>query len=113
MRILVTGSSGHLGEALVRVLRGEGSEVGGIDVLASPYTDVVGSIADRGTVRDCVASTFLRYVAATESVIDSCSQQKLRAVLESSNGDLRELMAAIAVTDAFQYRRGDAPGAQP
>ena len=54
MRILVTGSSGHLGEALVRVLRADGADVVGLDVLASPFTDVVGSIADRGVVRRCV-----------------------------------------------------------
>jgi UDP-glucose 4-epimerase len=54
MRILVTGSSGHLGEALVRVLRAEGHDVVGLDVLASPSTSVVGSIADRAFVRGCM-----------------------------------------------------------
>jgi UDP-glucose 4-epimerase len=51
MRILVTGSSGHLGEALVRTLRADGHDVMGLDVLASGTADVVGSIADRATVR--------------------------------------------------------------
>jgi UDP-glucose 4-epimerase len=51
MRILVTGSSGHLGDALVRVLTGAGDEVVGLDVLDAPQTDVVGSIADRAVVR--------------------------------------------------------------
>ncbi|MCW2995758.1 MAG: NAD(P)-dependent oxidoreductase [Conexibacter sp.] len=51
MRILVTGSSGHLGEALVRVLRGDGVDVVGLDVLPGAYADVVGSIVDRATVR--------------------------------------------------------------
>src|SRR4051812_4182870 len=54
MRILVTGSSGHLGEALVRVLRADEVDVVGVDVLPSPHTDVVGSIADREVVRRCV-----------------------------------------------------------
>ena len=52
MRILVTGSSGHLGEALVRVLGAEGHEVVGLDILESPWTTAVGSIADRAFVRD-------------------------------------------------------------
>src|SRR4051794_21989973 len=54
MRILVTGSSGHLGEALMRVLGEEGVDVVGLDVLASPFTTVVGSVADRGCVRRCM-----------------------------------------------------------
>jgi UDP-glucose 4-epimerase len=51
MRILVTGSSGHLGEALVRSLREDGHEVVGLDILDSPHTNVLGSIADRSCVR--------------------------------------------------------------
>jgi UDP-glucose 4-epimerase len=51
MRILVTGSAGHLGEALVRTLRAVGRDVVGLDVLASPYTDEVASIVDRASVR--------------------------------------------------------------
>jgi UDP-glucose 4-epimerase len=54
MRIVVTGSSGHLGEALMRVLGDDGVDVVGLDVLASPFTTVVGSVADRGCVRRCV-----------------------------------------------------------
>lgn len=46
MRILVTGSAGHLGEALVRTLQGTVHEVVGVDILPSPYTDIVGSITD-------------------------------------------------------------------
>jgi nucleoside-diphosphate-sugar epimerase len=54
MRILVTGSSGHLGEALVRVLRAKGADVTGVDILPSSHTDLVGSIADRDLVRRAV-----------------------------------------------------------
>ena len=54
MRVLVTGSSGHLGEALVRTLRADGEEVVGLDVLPSPCTTVVGSVADRALVRRCL-----------------------------------------------------------
>ena len=41
-KVLVTGSAGHLGDALARVLRGHGYEVVGLDLLASPSTTVVG-----------------------------------------------------------------------
>jgi UDP-glucose 4-epimerase len=56
MKILVTGSAGHLGEALVRTLKRSGHEGIGLDVKSSPYTDCVGSITNREFVRDCVAS---------------------------------------------------------
>jgi len=51
MKVLVTGSAGHLGEALVRTLRDLKNEVIGLDVLASPFTTNVGSIADRSCVK--------------------------------------------------------------
>ncbi len=38
MKILVTGSSGHLGEALVRTLREQAHEVVALDILESPFT---------------------------------------------------------------------------
>ena len=65
MKALVTGSSGHLGEALVRTLRGAGHNVLGLDILPSPYTDRVGSITDRATVRQCMADIEVVFHAAT------------------------------------------------
>jgi nucleoside-diphosphate-sugar epimerase len=65
VRILVTGSSGHLGEALVRVLREDGCDVAGLDVLPSPHTSVVGSVADRACVREAVAGAGAVIHAAT------------------------------------------------
>lgn len=53
--ILVTGSAGHLGEALMRTLRAAGRPAVGIDRLPSPFTDAVGSITDRGFVRATMA----------------------------------------------------------
>ncbi|WP_227984444.1 NAD-dependent epimerase/dehydratase family protein [Nocardia spumae] len=50
-RFLVTGSSGHLGEALVRTLRAQGHAVVGLDILESPFTTITGSVTDRDTVR--------------------------------------------------------------
>ena len=55
MRILITGSAGHLGEAIVRTLRGTGNEAFGVDIRESPYTQMVGSICDRGFVKDCMS----------------------------------------------------------
>ncbi len=52
MTVLVTGSSGHLGEGLMRVL---GRHAVGVDVLPGPYTQVVGDLADRAVVRRALA----------------------------------------------------------
>ena len=65
MRILVTGSAGHLGDALMRTLRAQGHEAIGLDLLPSPSTDVVGSIVERGTVRACMAGVDAVLHAAT------------------------------------------------
>jgi nucleoside-diphosphate-sugar epimerase len=54
MKFLVTGSTGHLGEALVRTLRDAGHDVVSLDRTPSPFTSHVGSVADRGCVRQCV-----------------------------------------------------------
>ena len=48
MTTLVTGSSGHLGTGLMRVL---GDEAVGADLLAGPDTHVVGDLADRAVAR--------------------------------------------------------------
>lgn len=54
MRILVTGSSGHLGEALMRTLQASEHEAIGLDIKTGPFTQRVGSIADRGLVAECM-----------------------------------------------------------
>jgi len=54
MKILVTGSAGHLGEALVRFLQNTSHEVIGLDLIHSDFTNEVGSIADRDLVRRCM-----------------------------------------------------------
>ncbi|EJB05628.1 nucleoside-diphosphate-sugar epimerase [Rhizobium leguminosarum bv. trifolii WSM597] len=55
MTILVTGSAGHLGEALMRSLRGQDRPARGIDVKPSAFTDMIGSIGDRTFVRQAMS----------------------------------------------------------
>jgi len=54
MKVLVTGSAGHLGEALVRTLRNTNYEATGVDLLLSDFTNKIGSIADRDYVKRCM-----------------------------------------------------------
>src|SRR5258707_2003124 len=65
MRVLVTGSSGHLGEALVRTLRRLNHEVVRIDLLESPFTTCTGSITERGLVQSCRPGVQVVFQAAT------------------------------------------------
>ncbi len=65
MKVLVTGSTGHLGEALARTLKQRSCEVTGLDRIAGPFTDVVGSIADRACVKRCLGGVRTVFHAAT------------------------------------------------
>lgn len=50
MKILLTGSSGHLGDALGRRLQELGHEIVGLDIRSGPFTSLVGSITDANVV---------------------------------------------------------------
>jgi len=54
MRILVTGSSGWLGQTLVPRLKTGGHTVIGLDPVPAPTTDIVGTVEDRDTVRRAI-----------------------------------------------------------
>ncbi len=55
MKVVVTGSSGHLGVGLASTLRGRGDEVIGIDVRPGEQTDLVASVTDRAALKDALA----------------------------------------------------------
>ena len=63
--ILVTGSAGHLGEALMRAFHAAHRPAVGIDVKKSPHTDIVGSIVDRDIVKNALAGCDVVVHAAT------------------------------------------------
>lgn len=65
MRLLVTGSSGHLGEALMRSMPGLGHEAVGMDICAGDFTDIIGSITDRALVQDALGGCDAVLHAAT------------------------------------------------
>jgi nucleoside-diphosphate-sugar epimerase len=92
----VTGSSGHLGEALVRAFRGQGHEVVGLDVLDSPCTTVVGSIADRACVRRCMAGIDGVVHAATLHKPHVGSHQRANFIETNITGTLHLLEEAVS-----------------
>jgi nucleoside-diphosphate-sugar epimerase len=97
LRILVTGSAGHLGEALVRVLGdGLGHDVVGLDVLQSPFTAIAGSVADRACVRDAMAGADAVVHAATLHKPHVGSHDRAEFVQTNINGTLCLLEEAVA-----------------
>lgn len=96
MSILVTGSSGHLGEALVRTLRERGRDVRGLDIQPSPHTDAVGSIADPGLVRDCLEGVESVIHAATLHKPHIATHSKQDFVETNVRGTLNLLEQSVA-----------------
>jgi UDP-glucose 4-epimerase len=96
MKILVTGSAGHLGEALVRTLRDQGTPVVSVDVLRSPFTDIVGSIADRDVVDACMAGVTDVLHAATLHKPHVATHSRQDFVETNVTGTLNLLEAAVA-----------------
>jgi UDP-glucose 4-epimerase len=96
MKLLVTGSAGHLGEALVRTLRQEGHTVVGLDVVASDTTSVVGSIVDERCVRDCMRGVTAVLHAATLHKPHVATHARQAFVDVNITGTLNLLEAAVA-----------------
>ncbi|HEY1425324.1 MAG TPA: NAD(P)-dependent oxidoreductase, partial [Caulobacteraceae bacterium] len=102
MTLLVTGSAGHLGEALMRTLREAGRPARGLDRLASLFTDAVGSICDAGFVGEAMAGVTAVIHAATLHKPHVASHSRQAFVDVNVTGTLALLEAAMrAGIDAF------------
>ena len=121
MRILVTGSAGHLGEALVRVLEEQGHDVVGLDLLPSPTTHAVGSVADRAFVRAAVRDVEAVVHAATlhkphvasharQDFVDTNVTGTLNLLEEAANAGVGRLVFT-STTSAFGRALDPPPGA--
>lgn len=96
MRVLVTGSSGHLGEALACTLRELGQEVVGLDVIERPFTTHVGSITDRDVVRRCMVGVQTVFHAATLHKPHVATHTRQDFVDTNVSGTLNLLEEAVA-----------------
>jgi nucleoside-diphosphate-sugar epimerase len=104
MKILVTGSAGHLGEALMRTLRARKIDAVGIDVLDSPFTDLVGSIADRAVVDGAMRGVTAVLHAATLHKPHVVSHSRQDFIDTNVTGTLNLLEAAtLNRVSAFIY----------
>ena len=95
MRVLVTGSAGHLGEGLVRTLREREHEVVGLDVLESASTTHVGSISDRDFVRSCMLGVDFVIHAATLHKPHIATHSRYAFIETNVAGTLTILEAAL------------------
>jgi FlaA1/EpsC-like NDP-sugar epimerase len=96
MRILVTGSAGHLGEALMRTLEHSDHEAIGLDIKSSPFTRRVGSIRERGFVKQCMQNVDVVLHTATLHKPHLVSHSRQDFVETNITGTLNLLEEAAA-----------------
>ncbi len=96
MRILVTGSTGHLGEAIMRRLATTGHEAIGADLLPGPFTHHVGTLVDREFVRACMAGIDAVIHAATLHKPHVATHSRQDFIDTNITGTLNVLEEAVA-----------------
>lgn len=98
MRVLLTGSSGWLGQTLGPLLETAGHEVIGLDLTAGPATRIVGSITDaalmRTTVVDCDVEAIIHAATLHKPHVES--ESRTAFVATNVQGTVNLLEAATA-----------------
>ena len=105
-RTLVTGSAGHLGEALMRVLRGSGEDAVGLDLKRTPFTDRVGSITERRFVRECIRNVDVVLHTATLHKPHIATHTRQAFIDTNITGTLNLLEEAVAAGAKSFVSRG-------
>ena len=96
MNILITGSSGHLGEALMRTLSELEYQTLGIDIEPSEFTDRIGSIANRSFVKSCMQEVDYVIHTATLHKPHVVTHSKQEFIDTNITGTLNLLEEAVA-----------------
>lgn len=77
----------------------------------SNASELVVALAESELAQDCYATHWFRYaMGRRETELDSCSLDEIRTAFSASEGDVRELLIAIAVSDGFRFRRAGDEG---
>ena len=104
MKALVTGSAGHLGEALCRTLMDLQHEVVGLDIIESAFTTQVGSISDRSCVKRCMNGVEVVFHPATLHKPHVATHRRQEFVDTNISGTLCLLETAVeAEVESFIY----------
>jgi nucleoside-diphosphate-sugar epimerase len=96
MKVLVTGSAGHLGEGLVRTLTELQHEVIGLDLRESPFTTHRGSIVERTLLRRCLDGVRAVFHTATLHKPHVVTHSRQEFVDTNVTGTLSLLEEAVA-----------------
>ncbi|PRQ06998.1 DUF1592 domain-containing protein [Enhygromyxa salina] len=82
-----------------------------------PYNGVVelaNKLANSDQVKNCVASQWFQFgYGRTETKEDACSVQSIQARFAEADYDIKELVIALTLTDAFRYRHAIATQEAP
>jgi UDP-glucose 4-epimerase len=104
MKVLVTGSAGHLGEALVRTLVSRSYEAVGLDLLPSPFTTHMGSLTDRSLVKQALVGVNVIFHTATLHKPHVATHSMQEFVDTNITGTLCLLEEAVAASvESFIY----------
>lgn len=101
MKILVTGSSGFIGQALVRRLRAEGREVAGLDLAPAATTNYVCDILDAGRLNDAVLAVSPDALVHLAARIDLDEKTNLSGYAANIDG-VQNLIAAVRLTPSIR-----------
>lgn len=78
-----------------------------------PYNGVVElaeRLASSDQVKTCVVTQWFRFAyGRSETTADDCSMQDVRAAFAAADYDIKELIVALTLTDAFRYRHSVQP----
>jgi nucleoside-diphosphate-sugar epimerase len=106
--VLVTGSAGFLGSALVRALRADGTAVRGVDVRPSATTDLVGDLLTDGSWQDAArASSVVLHTAALvgergrRARFQALNVEATRRVLAVAGGRVVHVSSIVVHGSAF------------
>ncbi|GKZ35383.1 hypothetical protein AbraIFM66950_006012 [Aspergillus brasiliensis] len=102
--VLVTGSAGHLGTALMLSLPSMGYTPLGIDILPSPTTTVVGSICDRTFIASVLRNNPIQHVLHTATLHKPhiCSHSKEEFISTNVTGTLILLEESAKFKDRIE-----------
>ena len=101
MKVLVTGSSGFIGQALVRRLRAAGFEVAGLDKGAGATTDYVCDILDAGRLNQAVQEFSPDALVHLAARIDLDEKTNLAGYTANIEG-VQNVIAAVRLTPSIR-----------